>query len=210
LKVSAILLAAGLSKRMGKDKLFLDYRGKTILQHSVDLLSILPVEERIIVTTKSRIEYFTEKPEEKIKNISAQARDSKVQIYVLPDIKLCVNLQPENGLSSSIRTGIQTARGTHYFFLAADQPRLTKFDLIPMLEAAEANPDKIIFPGINSKPGSPAIFPAFFRSDLLNLKGDNGGRIIRDKNKALCMMLETENPENFMDVDNTEDYNGLF
>jgi len=184
IKISAILLAAGLSKRMGEDKLLLSYRGSPMLWQTVNLLSELQVHERILVTTDARLE----------------------QIFLPPGIRSYINPIPENGQSGSIRIGIKAATGTHYLFLTADQPRLTITDILPLLEAVKKNPDSIIYPEIDSKPVSPTVFPASFRCDLLALAGDTGGRTIRDANSELCYMIEPEHPDNFIDIDTAEDF----
>jgi molybdenum cofactor cytidylyltransferase len=185
--VSVILLSAGLSARMGVDKLLLEYNGKSLLQHSIDLLQKLPAYERIIVTTDAR------------QNLVA----------IPPTIKLCINPHPEKGQSTSIKAGVEMASGTHYLFLVADQPLLTAKDLQPLLDAANTNPEKIIFPIIDSKPSSPTIFPSAFKEELNKLLGDNGGRVIRDVNKDLWYTHQPANPGNFADIDSMEDYKKL-
>ena len=187
IKVSVILLAAGLSSRMGEDKLLLKYKGKSFLQHSLDLLQKLPVYERIIVTN-----------------------DARQRHIVLPNtIKLCINPNPERGQSSSIKIGIEEASGTHYLFLVADQPLLTKKDLIPLLDAVKTKPGKIIFPIVDSEPNSPSLFPSTFKDELIKLNGDKGGRVIREANKDLWYTIHPENPENFTDIDNEAQYINL-
>ena len=186
-KVSAILLAAGLSRRMGEDKLLLTYRESTLLQRSVNLMSKLPVYERILVTTETRLESVT-----------------------LPiGIKACINCFPEHGLSSSVRIGVEEATGTHYLFLVADQPKLDLIDILQILKSINDNPDKIIFPVIDSKPGSPTVFPAVTRPELLKVTGDEGGRTIRDAHPELCFAIEPEHPKHFIDIDSFEDYTNL-
>jgi molybdenum cofactor cytidylyltransferase len=193
-KVSAILLAAGLSQRMGRDKLLLEYRGKSILQHAVDLLSGLDVYERILVTTDVRAK----------------------TIDLAADVRLCINSNPEEGKSGSIKIGLEAAGGTHLLFLTADQPKLKVEDITPMLDAARKYPDMILHPVINSEPVSPTLFPARFREELLSLykrslkqQNDFGGQAIRDANKQSCLTIEPENPLRFADVDTAEDYRSL-
>ena len=173
---------------MGRDKLLLKYMGKSILQHSVELLSELPVYERILVTSEER----TELPD------------------LPPDIVSVINPQPEAGISASIQTGITAATGSSYMFLTADQPKLLLADILPLITAAGENPDKIVFPVIDSNPNSPTIFPESFRTELLNLTGDYGGRVVRDAHREFCLGIIPANPGNFSDVDNKEDYCGLF
>ena len=55
--MTTILLAAGLSTRMGKNKLLLEYNGKTIIENT--LVSVLSLSDKVIVVTgfeKERIE----------------------------------------------------------------------------------------------------------------------------------------------------------
>jgi len=195
IKVSAILLAAGMSKRMGLDKLQFAYKSKTLLHHAVELLSLLPVYEKILVTTDTR----------------------STRIDIPSDIILCINPQPEIGVNKSINIGLKAASGTHYLFLTADQPKLTVVDIMPILKTAENNPQNIVHPIINSKPCSPTLFPAAFRNDLLNLydtshkkKSDSGGRVIRDINQHLCLAVKPEYPMNFSDIDDDDDYKSGF
>jgi len=169
---------------MGRDKLLLEYKGKSLLQHSIDLLSVLPVFERILVTSESRIEF----------------------VSIPQDMTVRTNPVPETGQSGSIRIGIEASSGSHYFFLTADQPKLKERDLVPLLKAAEANPDKIIFPLINSTPCSPTLFPVNFREELMVLSGDAGGRLVRDANKKSCFPVKPEETMNYTDIDNMEDY----
>ena len=197
MKISAVLLAAGLSQRMNRDKLLLEYNGKSLLRTAMDLLSGLPVYERIIVTSDDRAKYILNEG-------------------IPADIRLLVNNNPERGLNGSIIAGVKTATGTHYLFLPADQPKLTLNDLTQILKAADLNRDKIIYPLIDSKPCSPTIFPERFKEDLLKLpddplssNADSGARIIRDSNKMNCMEVLPECPENFTDIDIEEDYNEL-
>jgi len=184
IKVSAILLAAGLSCRMGEDKLLLNYHTISFLQQAVNLLSELPVYERFLVTTEARLEHMT----------------------LPPCISAYINANPENGQSGSIRIGIEAATGTHLLFLVADQPKLSLADVMPLITAAEEFPDKIIFPVIDSKPSSPTVFPAGFRQELLKLSGDEGGRIVRDAYPKKRYTIKPENPMNFIDIDTAEDF----
>ena len=172
---------------MGDDKLLLMYKEKTLLQRAIELLSGLPVYEKIIVSAGAWY----------------------VKLKLPPDVRLLVNPCPEIGQSGSVRLGLEAATGTHYLFLAADQPKLSPADLIPILELAESNPDKIIFPVIDKKPNSPTLFPAFFRTELLGLTGDSGGRPVRDSHPEVCFSAEPEHPENFTDIDCLEDYQAL-
>jgi len=207
--LSAILLAAGLSQRMGEDKLLLEYKGKSLLQHALDLLEEIPAAEKIVVTS--------------------DARSEKVQIP--QGVRLLINAHPEKGQCESIRIGVEgvlNSQGeqsntaapdtppTSILFLTADQPKLKPSDLRPFLEASKENPDKIIYPLIDNQPNSPTIFPSRFFNDLMKLAThsapkarQNGGKAIRDSNPEHCLPIIPQNPQNFIDIDTTEDYDAL-
>jgi molybdenum cofactor cytidylyltransferase len=186
--MTAILLAAGLSRRMGgQDKLLLVHNGKPMLQSAIELLCSLPCSKKIIVTTAERL--------------SAAA----LPAAVLP----VINPSPQEGQSESLRLGLKAAEGEYYFFLNADQPRLTLACLSPLLDSAKKNPDKIIYPLVHGKPSSPVIFPACFREELMALTGDTGGRTIRNAYPQSCFPVEIKNPENFMDIDDIDNYKNL-
>jgi len=186
-RVSAILLAAGLSRRMeGRDKLRLVYGGMTLLERAVRLLDSLPFYEKILVTAPARF----------------------CGIALPPSVRTVMNPFPEDGQSGSVRLGVSAASGKWYLFLMADQPRLSAENLLPLLALAREN-DKIIFPTVNGRPCSPTLFPARFRAELLSLTGDTGGRTVREAHPEACLGLEVKYPNDFRDIDSESDYTAL-
>ena len=186
-RISAILLAAGLSQRMGEDKLLLPYKKKPLLQNAIDLLSDLHIYEKILVTTASRLE----------------------RVKPPPEINVILNPQPETGQGGSVRLGVMEATGEWYLFMAADQPLLGIEDLLPILEAAKESNGKIIYPMVNGNPSTPSLFSSSFREELLSLYGDAGGRVVRTKHPEACFEIIPQHPECFYDVDTIEDYREL-
>lgn len=183
-KVSAVLLAAGLSRRMGGDKLLLPYMGKPLLARAVELMGALPFHEKILVTTPARLD----------------------KIHLPAGVTPVLNLRPELGQGESLRLGTGAATGEHYLFLAADQPLLDAAVLRWLLSHAKKNADKIVYPVVEGKPCNPAIFPALFRAELLSLSGDTGGRAVRLAHPESCLALEAREPAVFLDIDCREDY----
>ena len=54
--IAAVVLAAGLSRRMGQDKLRLPLGGRPLFAYSIDLAASLPfVDERVLVTNTPQI-----------------------------------------------------------------------------------------------------------------------------------------------------------
>ena len=55
MRIDGIIMASGLSARMGTNKLLLPYKGKAPLQHVLDLVATLPLARRILATTPSTV-----------------------------------------------------------------------------------------------------------------------------------------------------------
>ncbi|MCL2216821.1 MAG: nucleotidyltransferase family protein [Defluviitaleaceae bacterium] len=183
MNISAIMLAAGLSRRMGEDKLLIEFEGKTLLNRAIELLDSLPCREKILVITPARLCFA-----------------------IVPEtVTVVQNTSPEDGQSKSLKLGLQAATADSYLFLTADQPRLTFESLKRLFGLAKENPAQIIYPTVLGKPCSPVLFPARFRQELLAQTGDTGGRAIRAAHPDSCLTFEAESPLDFIDIDSPED-----
>ena len=184
--VSVIILASGNSQRMGQNKLFLKYQGKTFLEHTLTLVNQLDVLERILVVS----------PENQ-------------PAFPLPkNIQLILNHQWQEGQSSSIRLGTEQARGAGYLYLPSDQPLLTPKMLQPVLDKCQRN--KIVVPlQKDGCPSSPVLFGNQFRQELLTLTGEKGGRMIYERFPEEVKMLRIATPGRLKDIDTPEEYQKL-
>ena len=53
--ISAIILASGYSRRMGKNKLLLKYEGKSLIEHTIDTILQCDFSEVILVAREEEI-----------------------------------------------------------------------------------------------------------------------------------------------------------
>lgn len=158
--VSAILLAAGESKRMGKPKQLMPFGRSTILEQTIDNLLNSEVSEVIVV--------LGYRAEEMIKTVA------------IKPVKVAINPAYHQGMSTSIVTGLNLVDdGAQAVMLAlADQP-LVDSKTINRLIDEFFNYDKgIAIPVYHSRRGHPIIFSIKYKGELLKLKGDIGGRQI--------------------------------
>ncbi|KEJ89042.1 nucleotidyltransferase family protein [Sulfitobacter donghicola] len=146
----AIILAAGLSRRMGdRNKLLLSIHGKPMIRHVVETyLSV--VDERVWVVTG----YESERIEAALRGL---------------DVQIVHNENFEAGQPFSVRAGLCEARGAqHYLIGLGDQPDLTDGDLRALMAAHLAGDvQKISIPYQGSTRGNPIIVPAAMRKRLL-------------------------------------------
>jgi molybdenum cofactor cytidylyltransferase len=156
--VSALLLAAGKSERMGQNKLLLPWDGGTVLQRTLDNLLASRAGE-VIVVLGSRAQ-----------EIADTIGDRKVVVVMNPNYA--------RGMSTSLVSGLGMVSQAANFVLVAlgDQPLITAHIYKKLIETALA-PDKgMVVPTYQGERGNPILVSTGYRSDLLMQSGDIGGR----------------------------------
>lgn len=189
MNVSAIVMAAGLSKRMNQDKLKMKLLGKYIYEHILNTIKNSSCFKEVIVVAK----------DENILNraVALGFKDVKNNISHL-------------GQSESIKLGIiNTHLADGYMFFVADQPFLKEGTINKLVSMFQENPNKIIIACCNGANSNPAIFPAEYKNELLNLKGDIGGKTIIKNNPNKIIKVDIKSQEEFIDIDTIEDYDRI-
>lgn len=188
MSILAIILAAGFSKRMGENKLLLEYEGKTFIQTIIEKL--LEINFNKIILVVSNLEIY-----KKYKNYNEK-------LFVI------FNDKAEKGISESIKKAVVYAKNNlevdKYMFFVADQPLLKKETILKIIEESSSN--KIIVPKSNNTMYNPVIFPNKYTSELLNLEGDRGGKQIILNHLDNITFVDIEDANEFQDVDVIEEY----
>jgi molybdenum cofactor cytidylyltransferase len=158
--VSAILLAAGEAKRMGKPKQLMPLGKTTMVEQTIDNLSSSGVSEVIVV--------LGHKAEEIMKKIGARP------------FKIVVNPAYRQGMGTSIAAGLQfvDSQAQAVMLALADQPFVDSQTLNKLIEEFESHDKGIAIPTYKGKRGHPLIFSLKYKTQLSELKGDIGGREI--------------------------------
>ena len=189
--ISAILLAAGESKRLGAPKLLLNLGGKTILEHSIDNLLNSKVGEVIVVLGDSA--------DELLPKINQRT------------IKVMENSLCRQGMSTSIIAGLCLIdrRARAVMLALADQPLIPPAVIDRLIEAYESGGRGIAVPVHRSRRGHPVIFSIKYKEELLKLTGDVGGREILDRYPEDLLEVEVDSESVFTDIDTMEDYKSI-
>lgn len=150
-----ILLAAGTSSRFGRsDKLAEMFCDQPLGMHVVTALEEVPFASRIAVRACVTLDY------------SARG-------YRIVD-----NGQPEQGMSRSIRLGVEAARRRDVeavLIVLADMPRITAALVCRLFDAAYG-PDTIVASSDGVASGPPALLGAAKFDALVSMQGDAGAR----------------------------------
>lgn len=222
MKIYLHLLAAGLSKRFGSDKLNVSWDGKTLLEHSLaryiswqeELTRLFPdIKIYILVTTTA------EKAERLQEQFCSENKSfhSQMPLFI-------INPHPEYGQAESIRLSITAAQklsSTHSsyenrakseheeisfdLFAVADQPLLSLSTLIRYTKWQRIKKAALtrLFDGKNF--GNPCFFHTKFREELLQLNGDEGGRKIMQAHQGEMDVYYVPAKE-LLDIDLPEDW----
>ncbi len=187
--ISAIVLAAGLSRRMGRPKLLLALQGKPIVRWSVEAL--LPHVDEVIVVTG---------PDDR--GVGDALRDLPVRLVVNPD--------PDRGQASSIVTGLAAVQpnATGAVIALGDQPRLPTRVVPDLLAVFEARHPAIVAPVYRGVRGNPVVFAASVFPELMALSGDVGARAVVDARPERVELVGVDAPMP-RDVDTPEDFETL-
>jgi len=172
--ISAILLAAGQSKRMkGENKLTKEIQGMPLIKHSVKNILASSVDELIIVLG------YQNKIIEKIID-----KHQKIKIFFNKDF--------ESGMASSIKVGINNlSKKTESFFIClGDMPMINKKIYNHLI--SYKNKKDIIVPTYNNIQGNPVLFSKLIKPDIMSIDGDAGAKKILEKNENKIMKIKID------------------
>lgn len=185
---AAIILAAGLSSRMGRPKQLLDWGGRPLLRHVALQALAAPLDLVLAVVNPAQ------------PAVAAALEGLAVALVDQPD--------PAAGLGDSLRRGAQALPDsiTCALVLLGDQPFVTGELIAGLLAAAEASPHTIAAPLIAGRRANPVLFKARWLPELRRLGGDEGARQLIGSQPDELLLVPCAAAETAADLDTPEDY----
>ena len=184
--IAAVVLAAGLARRMGRQKLLLQLQGKAVVRWSVE--HVLRYVEDIVIVTG---------PED------TAIREALADLTV----RFAVNPRPQDGQGTSIAAGVAALKPwtTAALIALGDQPRMPDAVVPALLEAFKRTGKAIVAPVYQGVQGTPVVFSSDVFGELRALKGDAGARAVVKENpeRVATVAFDLAMPP---DVDTPEDY----
>lgn len=185
-----VVLAAGMSRRMGSDNKLLLCAG----DQSAPMLR--SVAEQALGSAASTV-YIV------LGHQSAAVRNS------LNGLPLCFiyNDNYQDGLSESVKSAISEIDERHTSLIIAlgDMPFVTSslFNLL-IENFSNSNNQPIVAPRFNHQRGNPVLWPKRYFSALKQVKGDKGGRQLLQQHQAEILLVDVTDQSVCMDIDNHE------
>ena len=188
--VEGIILAAGLSKRMGLSKTLIAIEGDTLIGRVMTASLEAGLHRVVLVTNSSNCRA--------VHTVAASA-GSRLSIVVNP--------HPDEGMSSSINTGLAALSpdAVGVMILLGDQPRITAETIDRLLSIFRSDIGKIVVPTVYGRRTTPVIFPAHLFPELMATTGDVGGREVLKRNPDKVFWVEMGSGYDDTDLDTPED-----
>ena len=187
---SAILLAAGQSKRMnGDNKLIKKYNKKYLINHIIGTLIKSKVNKIIVVLgfQKSKVRKVT------VKN---------------KKINLIFNKNYKSGMASSIKVGLRriSKRSIGFLIVQADMPLISKKIINSLCYAVRNSNKEIVAPIYKRNMGNPIGFKRSMTRILNKTSGDSGAKKIILRNKKKLGLIKVNSKSIFKDFNTKRDF----
>jgi len=186
--ITALVLAAGRSRRMGVQKLLLPLAGQPMIARVVDRVLRSPVDEVLVVT----------------------GRDAKLIAEALAGrrVRFVANADTQAEMLSSVRCGLAALpdRCDGVLIVLGDQPGITAETVALLIDAFRSGRGKIVVPSHNGRRGHPLLLSAAYREEIQTRYDDVGLRGLLRAHAADVFEVEVSSPGVLLDIDEPQDY----
>ncbi|NMB81252.1 MAG: nucleotidyltransferase family protein [Ignavibacteria bacterium] len=187
MKISGLIIAAGLSGRMNAFKPILEVNGKPLIQIVIEKLS--PACDDIVVVTG----YKSDAIERVVMN--------------LPGVKTLYNDEYEKGMFTSLKRGIKNLSNSDWvFYHFVDQPTIP--DVFYKDFVQRINPEcNWIQPSYKNAKGHPILIAKNIFNLIMNAADESSLKEISKNPEVQKQIWECDYPEVLEDIDTQEDFN---
>jgi molybdenum cofactor cytidylyltransferase len=187
--LSAILLAAGESRRMGSPKALLHYQGQTFIERICTAFLTAGVDELIVV-------------------LGARAEEIARALPVHPALRAVVNSRYAQGQLSSLMVGIGALSPESEAAVVnlVDHPMVSSATIKAVIDSFRAAPLPIVIASYQGKRGHPVLFASQVYGEILAAPLDQGAKVVVRKDPTRVREIPLDDPGILADIDTPEDY----
>jgi molybdenum cofactor cytidylyltransferase len=187
--ISAVILAAGESKRMGQPKMLLVWGAETVLEHVIRIVRSAAVDEIEVVTgaAQSEVEAICSKRDARVVFNPAYSRDE-----MLGSLQAGLRALP---------TAIEAALVT-----LGDQPQIEAGTVRQVLGEYSKSKAQLIVPSYQRRRGHPWLLGRALWQEVLEMKAPESPREFLSRHAAEIRYVEIASPSILQDLDTPDDY----
>ena len=182
IKVGLVIMASGLGKRFGGNKLLETLGGKPVIRWIIDTTDGL-FDKRVVVTKNEDIKKMCE------------SMGIECIFHEFPN------------RNDTVRLGLSWQKDEidYCFFTPSDQPLISEASIEKLIVACKMHSDKIIRACYEDMVGAPTGFPKRYFDELLNLPEHKGGNWVVAKHEDEVLKVTVCNEYELMDIDTVSD-----
>lgn len=179
--VGCVIMASGMGKRFGGNKLMADFRGQPMIARILDATENLLLR-RVVVTRHADVADF------------CRGLGVETVLHDLP------------GRNDTVRLGLEAVGNVDgCLFCPGDQPLLGKDSVAALVSAWKAEPDFIWRFTFENQPGAPILFPKWALPELAQLPEGKGGSFVVRQYPERVRTVPVRDRYELMDADTPED-----
>ncbi len=186
--ITAIILAAGESKRMGQPKMLMPWGKSTVLQTVISTVQAAGVTDILVVTGGAR---------------------QQIEMLIGKSVQTVFNEEYEKGeMLSSIQTGLRTKmrEASAALICLGDQPQVRERSVRRVCDTFLASKSNIVVPSYEMHRGHPWLVARPLWDELIALKSPKTPRDFLKKHSHKIHYVEMDSPSILEDLDTPEDY----
>jgi molybdenum cofactor cytidylyltransferase len=193
-RVSAVILAAGRSSRMGEAKQLLRVGKRTLLERAIENARGAQVDEVVLVL-----------------GFSAETIRRELPADVFDGVRVVVNQQYEQGMASSLREGLSAVslQMDAALIVLADQPFVRSETIDRIIERYRSTSAEIVIPFYKGSRGNPVLLDRSVFREVMALEGDTGSRAIFANHAGRIVEVNVDDAGILLDIDDKADYERL-
>lgn len=202
-KLGCVIMASGLGKRFGGNKLMAELKGKPLIQYALDATEGI-FERRVVVTRHKEVEELCRRQGVPVVFHSLPYRSDTVRLG-LESLGAGTDAG-KSGTETEIKIAPPAENGLEgCMFCPGDQPMLGRETVASLALCAASGKNTIWRAAWNGQEGSPVLFPAWVFPELLALPEGKGGGFAAGKHRELVRTVSARSQWELKDVDCLED-----
>lgn len=185
MNISAIILAAGKSTRMGQNKMLMKWGDVTVIEKVIQTIQDSGIEDIVLVT-------------------SNELRDVKITNYQL---QITIN-QTNHEMLSSLQLGLQSQKATSeaVMICLGDQPQIESRSVLEVCEAYRESKSKLVVPSYQNRRGHPWLVARSLWDEILKMGENQTPRDFLNQYANEIKYVNVDTPTILQDLDTPDDY----